>query len=525
MRRLRWVALVAVLMLVVVSCAGETGKAPSSTADGAGTTTSSAPSAGSGGGVLRVGKAADILSTEPHLLAYENSDIMWNVYETLLYYDDKLVPQPLLATSWEWNDDLTVLTFKLREGVSFHSGKPLTAQDVRWSIERAANPDTGAVQLQQSAKWITDIATPDDHTIVLTLDQPRPTIMDLFNLMNIADQDTVEGPDAATSANGTGPFRFTKWETGVGVTLTRNDDYWGQIPNVSEVQIVVVPDVETLLIQLEAGAVDVAEGITPEQAKTLRDQGTFEVQGGYAGTRYIVANASFPATQDKLVRQAINYAIDRQRIVDDVLLGSGQATSTFWPPFSPAYDEGQATRYTFDLDKARELLDQAGVSDLELDLIVTPAFIETVPIAEILQSDLAKIGVTVNVKNGDLETWREHYTTATFDGLLAGPYSFNQYDPASMFTIAVAFSGTKNPAGFSLPEYDALVERSASEPDPALRAQAIFDTAELLLDESYIMPVVFVETLIAMAPHVSTTANALSSRGGGVVFDRFIVEK
>jgi peptide/nickel transport system substrate-binding protein len=531
--RLRWVALFAIFVFVAASCgdaAVETTAAPSETTASTSETTAvpsetTAPEAS--GGVLLVGEAQDILSTEPHLLAFENRNIMWNVYETLIHYDDSLVPQPVLATKWEWSDDLTQLTFHLREDVRFHDGKAFTSQDVKWSIERVADPATGAAQLEQSANWITDIALPDDHTVVLSLDMPRPTIMDLFNLMNIADENTVEGPNAATTVNGTGPYVFTEWETGVQITLTKNEDYWDPSrPKVDEVQLIVVPDTETLLIQLESGAVDVAEGLTPEQAIPLKESG-FEVQGGYAGTRYVVANADYPGTggdENKLVRQAINYAIDRQRIQDEVLLGTGHPTSTFWPVSSPAYDEEQATRYTFDLDKAQQLLDQAGVSDLELDIIVTAAFVETVPIAQILQSDLAKIGITLNVQLGDVETWREHYTTAIFDGLLTGPYSFNQYDPASLFTIARVFSKTANPAGFDSEEYNELVARSSGETDPEARAQAIHDTAEWLLDQSYIMPVVLVDTLAAMAPNISTTANVVSNRGGGLVFERFVIE-
>jgi len=539
MKQLRLFVLIAVLALVAAACSSsstpETTTAPgaTTTAPGATTTapgaTTTAPGATTvpvvSGGVLKVGRTADIVSTDPFLLSFLNSDVRWNVYETLVTYNDKLVPEPVLATSWEWNTDQTQLTFNLRKNVQFHDGKPFTSKDVEWSIQKVADPDTGAAQLQQAASWITNIALPDDNTIVLTLDKPRPTFMDLFNLMNIADQAAVEGPDAATTANGTGPFTFAKWQPGIQVTLMKNENYWDPSrPKVDEVDIVVVPDTETLLVQLQTGAVDVAEGLTPEQISTLKGSSDYKVEAGYGGARYIVANANYAGTSNKLVRQAINYAIDRQRIYKEVLYETGSPTSTFWPSFSPAYNQDQATRYTFDLTKAKALLDQAGVSDLTLDIVTTTAFPITVKIGQILQSDLAKIGITANIKNGDIQTWRKPYTSATFDGLLVGPYSFNQYDPASLFTIARVFSKTANPAGFSSPEYDALVAKASGETDPTLRAQDISDTAEWLLDQSYIMPVVFVDQLTAMVSKVSTTANVNSNKGG-LIFDRFMIEQ
>lgn len=541
MRRFRWLIALMVVAVLAAACSGddtddttatgdttapgETTAAPA-TGDTEPATETTAPAPATGGGILRVGRAADILSTEPHLLALNNQNVMWNSYETLLRYDQTLTPQPVLATGWEWNSDQTELTFNLRQGVTFHNGKAFTAQDVKWSIERVADEGTGAAQLIQAANWITDIATPDDHTVVLTLDEPHPTLLDLFNLMNIADQETVEGPDAATTINGTGRWMFTKWDPGVQVTLTKYPGHWDvRNDHVDEVHIIVVPDRETLLIQLETGAVDVAEGVTPEQA--VPRQGDFALHANYGGARYIVANEAFGATggeDSKLVRQAINYAIDRDRIHEEVLLGTGQATSTFWPSFSPAYDEEQASRYTFDLERAQELLDQAGVTDLELDIIVTGVFAETVPIGQILQSDLAKVGVTVNVQTGDLETWRSHYTSATYDGLLAGPYGFNQYDPASLFTIARVFSGTANPSGFSSTEYDDLVAASAGEPDAALRTQAIYDTAEWLLDQSYIMPIVMVDALALSSSNVTVTGSPWQTTGG-FAFESFSLDQ
>lgn len=534
MRRFRWLIALMVVALLAAACSGDDTDDTTAPADATETTaaggtepatetTAATAAPATGGGVLKVGRAADILSTEPHLLALNNANVQWNTYETLLRYDATLTPQPVLATGWEWNADQTELTLSLREGVTFHNGKAFTAQDVKWSIERVADEATGAAQLVQAANWITNIATPDDHTVVLTLEEAHPTLLDLFNLMTIADQETVDGPDAATTINGTGRWMFTKWEPGVQVTLTKYENHWDvRDDHVDEVHIIVVPDRETLLIQLETGVVDLADGVTPEQAVPRQED--FAMHASYGGARYIVANEAFGATggeDSKLVRQAINYAIDRDRIHQEVLLGTGQATSTFWPLFSPAYDEEQASRYTFDLERAQELLDEAGVTDLELDIIVTGVFAETVPIGQILQSDLAKVGVTVNVQTGDLETWRSHYTTATYDGLLAGPYSFNQYDPASLFTIARVFSGTANPSGFASTEYDDLVAASAGEPDAALRSQAIYDTAEWLLDQSYIMPIVMVDSLALSSSNVTVTGSPWQSSGSGFAFESF----
>jgi peptide/nickel transport system substrate-binding protein len=149
-----------------------------------------------------------------------------SVYEKLTAYDDSLKPQPLLAESWDFSADAKQLKFNLRKGVQFHTGRELTSDDVKWNLLRVRDPKVGVAQFAAQSNWFTSIDTPDKYTNVLTSDQPRPAVFDLFEQLNMLDHETMEGPDAARKAVGTGPFTFVEWAQGDHLRFTKNNNYW-----------------------------------------------------------------------------------------------------------------------------------------------------------------------------------------------------------------------------------------------------------------------------------------------------------
>jgi peptide/nickel transport system substrate-binding protein len=295
-----------------------------------------------------------------------------SVYEKLTAYDDSLKPQPLLAESWDFSADAKQLKFNLRKGVQFHTGRELTSDDVKWNLLRVRDPKVGVAQFAAQSNWFTSIDTPDKYTIVLTSDQPRPAVFDLFEQLNMLDHETMEGPDSARKAVGTGPFTFVEWAQGDHLRFTKNNNYWRSgRPYLDSLLVTINSDPQAMVTQLEAGALDAANLPPVRDAVRLQKDPKYQLMvNQHTGGYYLIAlNTALPPLDKKEVRQALNYAIDRKRFAETVLLGTSEAESLPWPSFAPAYEAAKKNAYAFDLDKAKSVLNQAGVSGFEMDLV------------------------------------------------------------------------------------------------------------------------------------------------------------
>ena len=305
----------------------------------------------------------------------------------------------MLAESWDIDSNFTSLQFRLRQGVQFHTGRELTSDDIRFNLTRIQDPKVGAGQFVNQAKWFTTIDTPDKYTVILKADQPRPLIFDFFEYFNIVDQATVQGPNAKTTAVGTGPFKFAEWAQGDHLSFSKNEQYWQSgRPYLDGVHAGIFSDAQAMVVQFESGALDAMK--MPPIADFARLTPNAQFQGivhPNSGSFYLIsANVTLPPMDAKLVRQAVNYALNRQRFVDSVLVGLGQAQDLPWLPGAVAYDASKQAVYTYDLDKAKSLLAQANASNLEMDFTFQ-ASAEATALAQILQSDLATLGIKLNV--------------------------------------------------------------------------------------------------------------------------------
>ena len=207
-------------------------------------------------GTIRTGQVGDIANLDGHYANQLSATTVQMAYEKLAVYDLKLQPQPVLAESWDINSDSTQFILHLRPGVQFHNGHEFTSDDVKYNFLRVRGPNMAALAgtLAPQSAWFTSIDTPDKYTVVLSADKPRPGIFDFFNAFNMVDKETVEGPNAKTAVNGTGPFKFVEWASGDHITLARNSNYWQSgRPYLDGVQISILKDAQAMVTQLEAG--------------------------------------------------------------------------------------------------------------------------------------------------------------------------------------------------------------------------------------------------------------------------------
>jgi peptide/nickel transport system substrate-binding protein len=441
------------------------------------------------GGTLRLGMVGDVSTLDGHNTTPNQFDTTWSVFDRLISYDTRLQPRPELAESWELSPDLKQIKLNLRRGVTWHSGREFTSDDVKYNLLRVRDAKLQIPTLRNQSNWFTAIDTPDKYTVVLTSDLPRPAMFDFFEYFNQVDRDTMEGPNAKTASIGTGPFTFVEWVQGDHLTFARNPNYWRSGRPYVDGFVAYARADQAMLVQFESGALDVAKGPPPTDFARYRGDPAYQAIVHQVSGNYFLfgLNLGIPPLDNKQVRQALNYAIDRQRFVDTFMLGTGTAQSLPWPPGSPAFEASKQNRYTFDLDRAASLLKAAGVSGLELDCNVLAAWPQLVSFAPVYQADLAKIGVKLNIRALELAIWVDEAVNRKYRGMYLANSTFAQLEPSSTLSNGRATDPNSNNSQFQDDRYAQLIAAASAEPDATKRKALYAQLNDILLDESFIM--------------------------------------
>lgn len=416
--------------------------------------------------------------------SYFAFEVLENVFDTLVAPDENLEMQPALAESWEVSDDQLTWTFDLRDGVTFHDGSEFTSEDVVYSYRRIIDE-----QLANAWKFaaITDIAAPDDDTVVITVAQPTPNLLSNlggFKGMAIVQQENVESGDITTAPIGTGPFSVTGYSSGDRITLAANSDYWGGAPELAGLEYRFISEPATALAALRAGDIHWTDVVPPQQVSELESDDT--VQLGLTPSSdywYLALNEAREPWSDVRVRQALAYAIDRDAIVQAVSYGTAALNQLAIPEQSVWYTEYD--EYSTDLDTAQALLDEAGFTGGTLDLLATSDYPETVTAAQIIASNLEPLGIDVEIRQPDFSTWLDEQNTGNFDMLMMG--WLGNIDPDDFYYAQHHTDGASNAQKYSNTEVDALLDAGRIETDPEARKELYAQAATIIADEvSYI---------------------------------------
>jgi peptide/nickel transport system substrate-binding protein len=487
--------------------AGLATTSPPSTTTAAATTVSATPTTAAAsataqprsGGTLRAGTVGNPPSLEGHLFVGSNFETTNLVFDQLTNYDSSSQPQPMLVESWDVGD-YRQIKLNLRKGVQWHTGRDFTSDDVKYNIIRAQDPKDGAGQFANQANWFTSIDTPDKYTAILNSEQPRPLVFDFFEYFNIVDKETVEGPNAKTTTVGTGPFTFVEWITGDHLTLAKNKNYWqtGR-PYLDGVRVAIAADPQSMVSQFEGQALDTMRGPPLGDYNRLKNAQEYRaVVHPNPGTYYVIGfNTLNPPFDNKIVRQALNWAFDRQRFVDTATYGAAVPLSLMWLQGSPAYDAAKNSTYTFDLDKAKSLLQTAGVTGLQMDCLYT-ASTEANIATQMYQADLAKLGITLSIKVLESAAWLDQVNNRKYVGSYWSGASYGQLSPGSTFGGTKAWDPNNNNEGFKSDAYSQLVTAAGTETDPARQKQIYAQLNDLILDESF-------APIVASSPGVMMT--------------------
>lgn len=447
--------------------------------------TAASPTAAASGAAKPGGKLISALDTnpvglDPHMGAsFAGQMVFEQVYDTMFEFTPTLEIVPAVAESLEVIDDLTY-QFKLREGVVFHNGRPLVAEDVKYSIERAADASAGSIR----ASWYTPvdgIEAPDESTVIVHLKNPFAPLVSYMAMPGsamIPREVVEENGDLTAVAVGTGPFILERFENNQLALLRKNPDHWRSgIPYLDEHEIRITTDEQSRVAAIRAGEHHFSRMFDPQNAWTLEEEGFKLFKGLTASRPLTIVNCRQGPLADKRVRQALSWAIDRQAMMETTIFGDGilsgfvpVADETWGVPTSEFEPYGGP-----DLDRARSLLAEAGVADgFECVMKVSPQYAFDLSNAQIMQQQLAAIGVTMKIEQLEwgnlLDTYR---TTRDFD--LLNIILTYQPDPDGYLYDLLHSASSSNSPGIADPELDAMLEQGRTTVDLEERKQIYRD--------------------------------------------------
>ena len=353
------------------------------------------------GDTLIVGNPTDAVSLDPHRTNDAASALpMFQIYDTLVKLSPEMTIEPSLAESWTQIDENT-LEFKLHQGVKFHNGEELKASDVKFTFERHINPETAAPAAFMLST-LSEVNVIDDYTVQFVTKAPCASL--LYNLthvdMGILNEKAVAeaGDNYANSPVGTGPYKFVSWKKNQEIKLTRNDEYFGEKAKTANLTIRIIPEGATMMAELQTGGVDMALNIgsqfvpmfQPGTGLKLEQFNTFTI-------KYLSFDHRVAPFDDVRVRQAINYATNKEAIVKVAYSGCAEALSGPLPKNINGYNESLVP-YEYNVEKAKALLAEAGYPDgFTQTLYISDKEIDT-KIATVLQAQLKEIGINVDIQ-------------------------------------------------------------------------------------------------------------------------------
>ena len=491
------------LIFIVTGCTK-----PEKNAD---TTTESVKSEGNGPAkdTLIVAQNTDAATLDPQKQGkMPDMNILINMFDTLVTRDADNKLAPALATEWKAVND-TTWEFKLRDGVKFHNGEPFNADVVKFSIERLLNPDTKSPIVE--LKSVKEVVVVDPLTVRIVTDGPDPILpnkMVLFGGVMVPPKYIKEKGDDYFAKNpvGTGPFKFVSWQKDNQVVMEANPDYWKGAPKYKKLIFRTIPNAADMLAALKAGEIDIATSLTADAANQLKGQPNVRVVSApWIRTFYI----SIDALQDgplakKEVRQALNYGLDVQTIIDTVLGGYAQRVATLIPKQNFGYDPS-IKPYEYNPEKAKELLAAAGYPQgFSTKLDVTPPDAD---IAQVFKAQWEKIGVKVEINVVDSQTMTSNLAAKKTSPLYYIGNTGWTMDAMSNFQSYIKSDRRYN--RWKNEEADRLIDIEEKTIDPQKRQEAFTKLQQLIKEEAPFVYLYQLDGLYGMNTKVQWTPNPI----------------
>jgi peptide/nickel transport system substrate-binding protein len=507
---------------IVAACGGDDEGGGEGTGTGATETTAGDLQPG---GTIRVALIQPTTEPNPLLVQDEGgAGMLGATGEYLSFSDENLMLQPRIAERWEPNEDGSAWTFTIRQGVAFHNGAALTANDVVATFEKLIDPDGGSANAQSALGGVLspgNMEATDDFTVVFNLDAPNgnfPTLVSSANYNAIIIPADLDPAEWGQTFEGTGPFKLQSFTPQQGATFVRNDAYWGEKAIVDTVDVRFFAEEAPMVLALQGDEVDFVEHFSVAGGQALLDNPDVQVIAISTAThRQLHMRTDMEPFTDKRVRQAIGLCIDRQALVDG--LWEGRAEIGNDSPFAPLYpstDQSVPQRQQ-DLEQARALLADAGAEGITVQLDTWDGF-EIPDLAQLVKNYAAEIGVTIELKITDAGTY---YGDGVFgkSPWLDSVMGITDYGhrPVPNVYLTAALSGDPkigvwNSAHFKNDAYDELVRQYVAALDVDSQRAVAKQIQELLLDETPIVFPYFYNFLSAAKPTLQGAVSAATGQ-------------
>lgn len=418
------------------------------------------------GGEITIGIAQDLDdSLDPHqTVAAGTREVLFNIFEGLVKPNSDGEMIPAVAEKYTLSEDGTTYTFTLREGVKFHNGQTVTAEDVVYSINRcAAVPEGQEKPLVAAFSAVKSVEALDEKTVAVTIAQRDLEFISYMTAAIIpADYENQD-----TAPVGTGPFKFVSRTPQQDFVMERFEDYWGAPAWLDKVTYKICENADALVMNLNGGSIDLCAHLTSAQASQLNQN--FQVLEGTMNlVQAIYLNNQAKPFDNQLVRQALCYAIDRQGIMDMVADGHGTAVgSSIYPAFTKYFLPELVDKYPHDVAKAKELLAQAGYPDgFDMTISVPNNYQPHMDTAEVVAEQLREAGIRVTIQPVEWSTWLDTiYNGRQFQATVVGVDAANMTARAMLERFTSDYG--KNFINYNNPAYDALFQKAINAQDEA----------------------------------------------------------
>jgi peptide/nickel transport system substrate-binding protein len=450
---------------------------------------SSAPSA-AGSGTLKIGRNQDSTTFDPILIS-QSTDfwVVANANETLVRNNlDGTGVEPDLAESWAVSPDGLIYKFKLREGLKFSDGSPIKASDVKFSLERLRDSTESVFRTLYAPMMSIDI--PDDRTVIITLDQPTASFLAALALYSAAvlPEDAVKNhyDEWLEHPIGAGAFEITEWRRGESVTLDKNPNYWEgpAKPKLDRVQWIYIPNDETRIVKLQAGQIDAMTLVPFDRIDGLQRDPKLAVHLDMSRREdLLLINHSHLPLDRREVRQALCMAIDLDAIMKTVTFGHGISANPYLAGGS-LFHNPDNPRCSHDPAQAKSMLQAAGVKSLPLKLVISSADVTHEQLARLLQSQLAQIGVTVEIEEQEAGQAWETEVAGDYD--LSIDYwtdDIGDPDEKSSFSLYGDPDNLSYHTRYRNPEVSTLIDQGRAELDPGKRKAIYYKIQAIVKDD------------------------------------------
>lgn len=470
--------------------------------------------------VLVFGRGGDSVSLDPAIVTDgESFKVTENIFETLLSFGEQdTTVQAGLAKEWEVSEDGLTYTFKLQEGVKFHDGTDFNAEAVVFNFDRWKNGADGEFPYYESMftvggeDIIASVEATDEYTVVFTLSRAQAPFLKNIAMspFAIASPTAVEKSGEAFGDNpvGTGPFTFVEWKRNDSITLAKNEEYWQEgLPKLDQLIIRAIPDNSARLNALVTGEIDLADGVNPSDAESVLSNSSLQlIERPSMNIGYLGLTANRKPFDNALVRQAVNYAIDKQAIVDAFYQGYADVAVNPMPSSISGYNE-DIKGYEYDPEKAKALLAEAGYNGDPIELWAMPVARPYMPdgqkIAEAIQGYLDAVGIPSTIVTYEWATYIEKATNGEADAFLFGWTGDNGDADNFLYTLlGSANIGSNNTSYYVNEEVDALLTEAQTEIDEEKRNELYKQAQEIIFEDAPWAPIAHSTPLLAAKANV-----------------------